>query len=102
MTALDFFALFVLLVVTVVAVAIALVLGALPGKIAGERGHRQADAIRLCGWLGLLTLGLLWPFALVWAYTDGDGSDHNVRLDEIEERLERLESDRAGQGGARP
>ena len=44
-------------------------LGALPGQIARQRGHPQADAINAAGWLGLLTLGLLWPLALIWALT---------------------------------
>ena len=44
-------------------------LGALPGQIARRRGHPQADAINAAGWLGLLTLGLLWPLALIWAFT---------------------------------
>jgi len=44
-------------------------LGALPGQIARQRGHPQADAINTAGWLGLLTLGLLWPLALIWAFT---------------------------------
>lgn len=44
-------------------------LGALPGRIARRRGHPQADAIHVAGWLGLLTLGLLWPLALIWAFT---------------------------------
>ncbi len=43
--------------------------GALPGQIARQRAHPQADAINVAGWLGLLTLGLLWPFALIWAFT---------------------------------
>jgi hypothetical protein len=44
-------------------------LGALPGQIARQRAHPQADAINVAGWLGVLTLGLLWPFALIWAFT---------------------------------
>jgi hypothetical protein len=44
-------------------------LGALPGRIARQRGHPQTDAINVAGWLGLLTLGVLWPFALIWAFT---------------------------------
>jgi hypothetical protein len=66
--ALDVFALIVLLVIAVSLVGIALALAALPGRIATQRGHPQADAIRICGWLGLLTLGVLWPIALIWAY----------------------------------
>ena len=44
-------------------------LGALPGQIARRRGHPQADAINVAGWVGLLALGLLWPLTLIWAFT---------------------------------
>jgi hypothetical protein len=40
----------------------------LPGHIAASRGHPQASAIAICGWMGLITL-VLWPVALIWAYT---------------------------------
>ena len=66
---LDALALLVLVVLVVVGVVIAAMFGALPGKIARKREHPQADAINVCGWLGLLTLGLMWPFALIWSYT---------------------------------
>ncbi|MBR0819896.1 DUF3302 domain-containing protein [Bradyrhizobium liaoningense] len=42
-------------------------LGGLPGAIARARNHPQADAIAICGWMGILTL-VLWPLALIWAY----------------------------------
>ena len=73
MTGLDFFALFVLLVLVGSVVAGALALTILPGRIASERGHPQADAIRVCAWWGLLTLGLLLPLAWIWAYTHPPG-----------------------------
>ncbi len=44
-------------------------LGALPGQLARQRGHPQADAINVAGWVGLFTLGLFWPLALIWAFT---------------------------------
>jgi len=65
---LDFVTFVVLIVIVVVAAIVAVKLGALPGKIAAGRDHPQAEAINVCGWLGLLTLGLLWPVALIWAY----------------------------------
>ena len=44
-------------------------LAALPGQKAAERGHPQAEAINVLGWIGLL-LGIApWLVALVWAYT---------------------------------
>ena len=49
-------------------------LGELPGKIAAQREHPQAEAIRVAGWLGLITLGVLWPFALIWAFVQGLGA----------------------------
>jgi len=66
-------------------VVIVVTLGSLPGQTAQKRGHPQAAAIRIAGWVGIAMLGLgagvggaearsltlmgiLWPFALVWAY----------------------------------
>ena len=69
MTGLDYFAFAVLAILITAGLALAFVLGSLPGKIAVSRRHPQADAIRVAGWLGLLTLGLLFPVALIWAYT---------------------------------
>lgn len=39
----------------------------LPGRIAKARSHPQAEAIAVCGWVGLPT-GILWAIALVWAF----------------------------------
>lgn len=66
---LDIFALIVLLVLIAAAVAIWVILGMMPGKIARKRNHPQADAISVCGWWGVITLGLLCPLAYIWAYT---------------------------------
>ena len=44
-------------------------LAQLPGRIARERGHPQADAIHALGWLGLVTAGPGWVVAMVWAFT---------------------------------
>ena len=43
-------------------------LASLPGKIAHARGHAQADAVNVAGWLSLLTCFTTWPLALIWAY----------------------------------
>ena len=59
-----------LVIIAVIVVLIFFILGALPGRLARERGHPQADAINILGWAGLL-LGLLpWLVALIWAYTN--------------------------------
>lgn len=70
---LDYFALFILLVLASTIVGGALLLGYLPGRIARERNHPQAEAVGVCGWVGLLTAGVLLPIAYVWAYWRYDG-----------------------------
>ena len=49
-------------------------LGKLPGEMAYRRGHPQASAITVCGWLGLL-FPPLWPIAMVWAYLIPSGRE---------------------------
>jgi len=85
-TGLDYFAFVVMAVLVGVGIYVAVVLGALPGRIAEQRGHPQVDAIRITGWFGLITLGLLWPFALIWAYTRSP-SEGDAELRESVERL---------------
>lgn len=87
MTGLDYFTFVVLTVLIAVGLYAAFVLGELPGRIAEKREHPQAEAIRVAGWIGLLTLGLLWPFALIWAYTRPT-PHHEIAV--LRETLERL------------
>lgn len=68
MAALDIFALFVLLVLIGTGGTIFVVLAMLPGRIAQERGHPNAEAIAVGGWVALLAGGVLWPLMLIWAY----------------------------------
>jgi hypothetical protein len=70
MSFLDVFALVVLAVLLLAAIVLIGVLGSLPGRIARTRGHPQADAITVGGWLGLLFGGVLWPVMMIWAYTN--------------------------------
>ncbi len=70
MSALDIFALIVLLVLLGVIIGVWVFLGMLPGKIAHSRNHPQAEAINVCGWWGVITLGILLPVAWIWAYTN--------------------------------
>ncbi len=69
MSALDYFAWFVLIVLVLTLVVAVIVLGGLPGKIAAGRGHPQQDAIRVAGWVGIIFGGVFWPLALIWAFT---------------------------------
>ena len=70
----EIFALIVLLVLVISALAIWAMLGMLPGKIARERNHPQAEAISVCGWWGAITMGILSPLAFIWAYTNPSSS----------------------------
>ena len=87
----------VLVALTGVAVAF---LGMLPGKIAKGRNHPQAEAINVASWLGIITLGVLWPFALIWAYIrtgeqsaiegSEERADLESRVESLEEQIRRL------------
>lgn len=69
MTGLDIFALIVLFVLILSVLAALVFLAMWPGKIAETRGHPQADAIRVAGWIGIITMGIIWPVAFIWAHT---------------------------------
>ncbi len=86
---LDIFALVVFGVLIVVVIWLVVILGPIPGNVARKRGHPQADAIKALGWIGMITLGLAWPIALVWAYTRS-GEQH---ADYLSERVATLEAE---------
>jgi len=86
---LEIFALVVFGVLIAVTVLVVVKLGPIPGNIARGRGHPQADAIMALGWIGVATLGLAWPIALVWAYTRS-GEQH---ADYLSERVATLEAE---------
>lgn len=75
MTGLDVFALIILVVLGLTILGLLYFLAIWPGRIAEERGHPQVDAIRVTGWLGVLTLGILWPLAFIWAHMRPMGGD---------------------------
>ena len=121
MTGLDVFAFLVMGVIVAAIAVAAFVLGGLPGKIAESRNHPQAEAVKVCGWIGILTLGILWPVAFIWAYTkpmrvavgnadpdfpipSRDALQENVA--ELTSRIESLEAELASagkpEGGSRP
>ncbi|WP_261343098.1 DUF3302 domain-containing protein [Rosistilla carotiformis] len=64
----DIFAFAVFGVLLAAVVIVVVTLGQLPGQIAKQRNHPQAAAINVASWLGVATLGILWPFAMIWAY----------------------------------
>ena len=93
---LDIFALLVMLLLAGVGIWLLVLLGNMPGKIAREAGHPQAEAITVLSWVGLLTLGVGWFAALVWAKTKPAAPAH-----ELEQRLQALEDRLAGQEAAK-
>jgi hypothetical protein len=64
----DIFAFIVFAVLFGTAVLFVVLLGGLPGRIARNRGHPQAQAVNAAAWISLITLGALWPIAFVWAF----------------------------------
>ena len=65
----DYVAIFALVFVPVVLIALFWMVHILPEKIAEKRGHPQADAIKTLCLLSLVFGGLLWPLAWLWAYS---------------------------------
>ena len=95
---LDIFALVVFAVLIAVVVWLVVILGPIPGNVAKKRGHPQADAIMALGWIGVITLGLAWPIALVWAYTRS-GEQQAAYLSERVAALEAELASLKAQGG---
>lgn len=84
---LDIFALIVIGVLIAAVIWLVVLLGPLPGNVARRREHPQADAIRVLGWIGIVTLGPAWLAALVWAYTNP------IRATGLSERVTALEDE---------
>ena len=84
----SFVGFLILVLLVLLGIWIFVKLAALPGKTAKARNHPQSDAINVLGWVGIITLGLAWPVALVWAYPrSGDEA--------LRERIEALEAEPA-------
>lgn len=84
----DIFAFVVFGILLSAVVIVVVTLGQLPGQIAAQRKHPQAAAINIASWLGVATLGILWPFAMIWAFTKpycevSRGSDSDEGLQRV-------------------
>jgi len=90
---LDIFALVVIAILIGVVIWLVVLLGSMPGEIARKRNHPQADAISALGWIGLITMGLGWFIAIVWAYYKPDAADGVLeeRVRDLENRIENLQ-----------
>ena len=94
---LDAFALLVLLVLVATAIWLFVIIGRIPGRIAHEGNHPQAEAINLLGWFGLAAGGLGWVIALIWAKTvPGPDKALEARVELLEAKLAAVESSRGG------
>jgi hypothetical protein len=71
---LDVFAFVVFAVLIAAGTIIVVNVGKLPGELAYKWHHPQAAAINVMGWIGIATGGLLWPVALIWAFTTPFGA----------------------------
>jgi uncharacterized BrkB/YihY/UPF0761 family membrane protein len=70
MAFIDIFAWIVLIVLIATLVAIFVVLGMMPGRIAQRRGHPWAEAVTVGSWATLIFGFVFWPLVLIWAYVD--------------------------------
>lgn len=66
----DYFAIFILVVLIVCAIAVVVALGMAPGHFAKQRNHPWAEAVEVAGWVTLICGFVLWPLALIWAFVD--------------------------------
>jgi len=94
----EVFALIVILVLLGAGIGLVVFFGNLPGRMARDAGHPQADAIALLGWLGLLFGVAGWFVALVWARVrPGPDPALAERLAELEARMDAIAP--AAEGG---
>lgn len=91
---LEIFALIVLMVLVAVSIWLIVLIGNIPGNMARAADHPQAEAISILAWVGLLTLGVGWFIALVWAKTKPVFSPLALeqRVSELEQKLQQMEA----------
>lgn len=92
---LDIFALVVIALLIGFVIWLVVFLGNVPGDIARKRNHPQSEAISALGWIGLITMGVGWFVAMVWAYYKPDASDSGLqkRVDEMEDQIKQLQEE---------
>jgi hypothetical protein len=92
---LEMFALIVLGVICAVVIWLIVIIGNIPGNIARAGNHPQAEAISVLAWIGLLTAGIGWFAALVWARTRPvfATAELELRVAELERRLQAAEAE---------
>src|SRR5277367_6248383 len=88
MSGLDIFAWIVLIILVASIIAVFCIAGWLPGHIAKTRGHPQAQAVTVAGWVTLICGFALWPIAR----DAGRGFDVQQRQSEVDQLKAQLES----------
>ncbi len=104
---LDYFALAMLIFVSLVIFYGIIVIHDIPYEIAKERNHPHQDAIHVAGWVSLFTLHILWPFLWIWATLwredrgwgfnklQAETHDIHMRVDELTEQVATLKAELA-------
>ena len=92
---LDIFALIVIAILLAAVIWLVVFLGNVPGDIARKRNHPQSEAISALGWIGLITMGVGWFVAMVWAYYKPDATDSSLqkRVYEMEDQIRQLQEE---------
>ena len=92
---LDIFSLIVIALLLGFVIWLVVFLGNIPGDIARKRNHPQSEAISALGWIGLITMGIGWFVAIVWAYHKPDATDTGLqkRVDEMEDQIRQLQEE---------
>ena len=78
---LDYFALTLLIVISLILVYAAIYIHDIPYEMAVKRNHPHQDAIHYGGWLSLFTLHAIWPFLWIWATLYKPGVGYGFKSD---------------------
>jgi hypothetical protein len=78
---LDYFALIIMIVVSLILVYAAIYIHDIPYEMAKKRNHPHQDAIHVGGWLSLFTLHAIWPFLWIWATLYKPGVGYGFKSD---------------------
>jgi hypothetical protein len=102
---LDYFALTLLIVISIILIYAAIYIHDIPYEMAVKRNHPHQDAIHYGGWLSLFTLHAIWPFLWIWATlyrpetgygfarsADGSNDEFKNTLAELEQTVGELQA----------
>ncbi len=91
---LDIFALVVIFVIVALVIWLVITIASIPGNLAIKNNHSQVQAITTLAWLGVLTFGILWIVALIWAQIKEQSTTKKleIRISDLENALRVKES----------